>query len=179
MKNFTIMILLVAMALFAVAGCGGASETDNADEIVSSGNVDRDIDIDSHDEDVDVAEHSDEDSDYDAYETDINYDNLAAGIPEGFPDVIPVYDPATVLGGTGQDAGGTMIYNLVIGSDDQLSDVAEAITGSVDNIDMNIAVEGSLMLMGYMDDWDYTISVDDGEADGYSTVITYTIVERP
>ena len=179
MNIFKVMILLVAMALFAVAGCGGASETDNADESVSRTDADVDTDSEGHSEDVDVAEHSDEDPDYDAYETDINYDHLDAGIPEGFPDVIPVYDPATVLGGTGQDAGGTMIYSLVLGSDDQVADVSETITGSVDNIDMNIAVEGSLMLMGYMGDWDYTISVDNGEADGYTTVISYTIVERP
>ena len=77
-----------------------------------------------------------------------------------------------------QNAGGTMMYNLVLGSNDQVSDVTNTVVGSVENIDMNLTVEGSTMLMGYMGDWNYTITIDNGEADGYTTIITYTITEK-
>jgi len=177
-KVSKVLILLVALTLFAAGGCIGSDSIDDAGENTSGTDAEQqDVDVEIS-ASTETSSSSEEDSEYDPLPTDINYDNLDAGIPEGFPDVIPVYDPATVLGGIGQDAGGTMIYNLVLGTDDQISDVADVIVGSVENIDMSIAVEGSTLLMGYMGDWDYTITIDNGEADGFTTVITYSIVER-
>lgn len=180
MKISKVLVLLVALTLFAVGGCIGSDGADDAEENTSS------TDGEQQDADVEISASSEtsssfeEDSEYDPLPTDINYDHLDAGIPDGFPDVIPVYDIAnsTVMGGLGQDAGGIMVYNLVLGTNDQISDVADDIVDAVENIDMNLAVEGSTLLMGYMGDWDYTITIDNGEADGFTTVITYSIVEK-
>lgn len=174
MKIANVLLMLAALSLFAVLGCGEGAAAETSEESVAA------ADAEDHDADAERAENSDEDSEYDSVPTDINYDNFDAGIPDGFPDVIPVYDIAnsTVMGGMETDAGGTMVYNLVLGSNDEISDVSETIINSLENIDMNIAVEGSSMLMGYMGDWDYTITVDNGEADGFVAVITYSIVEK-
>lgn len=171
MKTTKVFALAAVLVLFAIGGCIGGDTAEDAEA------VDNDAETSAP---VETASSSDDDSEYDPDPTDINYDNLDAGIPDGFPDVIPVYDLAhsTVLGGTGQDAGGTMVYNIVIGSNDQVSDVTDDILSSIENISMDISVEGSTMVMGYMGDWDYTISVDNGEADGYTTIITYSIVEK-
>lgn len=172
------LVLLVALTLFVVGGCIGSDSANDAEENTSSTEGeqrDADVDISASTE---TSSSSEEDSEYDPLHTGISYDHFDEGIPEGFPDVIPVYDPATVLGGTRQNDGRTMMYDLVLGSNDQISDVADDIVDAVENIDMNLAVEGSTLLMGYMGDWDYTITIDNGEADGFTTVITYSIVER-
>ncbi len=180
MKFEKLIVLFAALALFAVGGCTGDESASDSDESASS------TDVDEHDADIEISSStesplsSDEDSEYDAVPTDINYDNFDADIPEGFPDVIPVYDLAnsTVMGGMAQDAGGTMVYSLVLGSNDPVSEVSDVIVSTVENIDMNMEVEGSTMLMGYMGDWNYTITIDNGEADGFTTIITYSIVEK-
>lgn len=179
MKTTIVFAMATVLALFAIGGCIGGDTADDAE--INTSNTDADVEVDVEtSESVETALSSDEDSEYDPDPTDINYDNFDAGIPDGFPDVIPVYDLAhsTVLGGMEQDAGGTMVYNLVIGSNDQVSEVSDDVLSSVENISMDISVEGSTMVMGYMGDWDYTITIDNGEADGYTTVITYSIVEK-
>jgi len=180
MKIAKILLVSAIMTIFALSGCGSSGESNDSQEDTSN--------TDTEQQDVDIAtssssenpSSSEDQSEYDPDPTDINYDNLDAGIPANFPDVIPIYDPSnsTVLGSMEQDAGGTMIYNLVLGSNDQVSDVSNTVVGSVENIEQNISVEGTTMLMGYMGDWDYTVTVDNGEADGYTTIITYTLVER-
>ena len=180
MKITKILLVSAIMAIFAFSGCGSSGESNDSQEDISS--------TDTEQQDVDIAissssenpSSSENQSEYDPDPTDINYDNLDAGIPANFPDVIPIYDlsNSTVLGSSEQDAGGTMMYSLVLGSNDQVSDVSNTVVGSVENINRNLSVEGSTMLMGYMGDWDYTITVDNGEADGYNTVITYLITEK-
>ncbi len=168
------------MTLFVLGGCGSSGESNESGEETSS------TDIEQHNEDAEIssssetASSSEEASEYDPDPTDINYANLDEGIPANFPDVIPVYDSGntTVLGGIEQNAGGTMIYDIVLGSNDQVSDVTNTVVGSLENIDMNISVEGSTILMGYMGDWDYTVTIDNGEADGYTTIITYALTEK-
>ena len=180
MKFTKVLVLLAAISLFAVGGCGSGGESNDVREDTSS------TDTEQHNEDVAISpssgssSSSEDASEYDPDPTDINYDYYDEGIPASFPDVIPVYDSAnsTVLGGIEQDAGGTMVYSLILGSNDQVSDVTNTIVGSVENIDMNMTVEGSTMLMGYMGDWDYVITIDNGEADGYTTIITYTLTEK-
>lgn len=180
MKFTKVLVLLAAMTLFVLAGCGNSGESNDAREDTSG------TDTEQQNEDVAISQpsgtssSSEEASEYDPDPTDINYANFDEGIPASFPDVIPVYNSAntTVLGGIEQDAGGTMVYDLVLGSNDQVSDVTNIIVGSIENIDMNIAVEGSSMIMGYMGDWDYTITIDNGEADGYITIITYSLTEK-
>ncbi len=182
MKKTKVFALAAVLALFAIGGCVESDTAEDADSNGSASEAEAEV-VDNNAETsvpVETASSSHEDPEYDSVPTDINYDNFDAGIPDGFPDVIPVYDIAnsTVMGGMETDAGGTMVYNLVLGSNDEISDVSETIISSLENIDMNIAVEGSTMLMGYMGDWDYTITVDNGEADGFVTVITYSIVEK-
>ncbi len=179
MKFTKILVLLAAISLFAVSGCGSSGESNDSREDTSSSDTEQ-VNADAEiSEPSGTSSSSEEGSEYDPDPTDINYANLNEGIPANFPDVIPVYNSAntTVLGGIEQDAGGTMIYDLVLGSNDQVSDVTSIIVGSVENIDMNISVEGSTMLMGYMGDWDYAITIDNGEADGYTTIITYALTE--
>jgi len=182
MKKTKVFELAVVLALFAIGGCVESDTAEDADSSGSASEAEAEV-VDNDAETlapVETSSVSDEDSEYDPVPTDINYDNFDAGIPDGFPEVIPVYDIAnsTVMGGMEQDAGGTMVYNLVLGSNDDVSDISETVINSLENIDMNIAVEGSTMLMGYMGDWDYTITVDNGEADGFVTIITYSIVEK-
>lgn len=180
MKFTKILVLSAAISLFAVSGCGSSGESNDSRENISS------TDTVQENEDVAIssssgtASSSEETSEYDPDPTDINYANLDEGIPANFPDIIPVYDSAntTVLGGVEQNAGGIMIYDLVLGSNDQVSDVTNTVVGSLENIDMNITVEGSTMLMGYMGNWDYTVTIDNGEADGYTTIITYALTEK-
>ena len=180
MKFAKLLLLFAVLFLLAAGGCTGSESADDSEGSTSS------ADAEERDADIEMAAfseteaYSDEDSEYDPVPTDINYDHFDAGIPEGFPDVIPIYDIAnsTVMGGIEQDAGGTMLYDLVLGSNDPVSEVTEVILSSVENIDMNITVEGSSVLMGYMGDWDYTITVDNGEADGFVTIITYSLVEK-
>lgn len=177
MRIAKVLVLFASLVLFVVGGCTGG---DSAEETTST------TDGEHQEADVDVSNSatsssSDEDSEYDSGPTDINYSHFDAGIPEGFPDIIPIYDieNSTVMGGMKQqDAGGTMMYDLVLGSNDRVSDVSDAIISSLENIDMNIAVEESVLLMGYMGDWDYTITVDNGEVDGFTTIITYSLVEK-
>ncbi len=166
MKIARILLLLSALALFAAGGCGVGGEAGDADVEISSSS--------------ETSSSSDENSESDPGPTDTNYSNYDAVIPEGFPDVIPIYDieNSTVMGGIEQDAGRTMMYSLVLGSNDQISDVTDVIVGSLENIDMNSAVEGSTLLIGYMGNWDYTITVDNGEADGFTSVITYSLTEK-
>ncbi len=178
MKTTKVFALAVVLALFAIGGCIGGDTAEDADSNESTSDaMDNDAATPAP---VETASSSDEDSEYDPDPTDINYDVFDEGIPDGFPDVIPVYDLAhsTVLGGIGQDAGGTMMYSIVLGSDDQVIDVTNDILSRIENISMNVSVEGSTMVMGYMGDWDYTISVDNGEADGYTTIISYSITEK-
>ena len=180
MKFTKLLVLFAVLALFTVGGCSGSESADDSEESTSGADAqerDADVEIAASSE---TATSSNEDSEYDAVSTDINYDHFDAGIPDGFPDVIPVYDIAnsTVMGGMEQDAGGTMVYNLILGSNDQVSEVSDVIVSSVENINMNIEVEGSTMLMGDIGDWNYTITIDNGEADGFVTIITYSIVEK-
>lgn len=174
MKFTKILILLAAMSLFAAGGCGSNGESSDSSEDISS------TDTEQQNTDAAISSSSEEASEYDPVPTDINYANLDEGIPANFPDVIPIYNSANskVLGGVEQNAGGTMVYDLVLGSNDQVSDVTNIIVGSVENIDMNMTVEGSTILMGYMGDWDYVITIDNGEADGYTTIVTYTLTEK-
>lgn len=174
MKITGILVLSIIMTIFAFGGCGSSGESNDSQENTSG------TDTQQRDAVISTSSSSESESEYDPVPTDINYDYLDAGIPANFPEVIPIYDSSslTVLGGMEQDAGGTMVYSLILGSNDQISDVSNAVVGSVENIDQNLSVEGSTMIMGYMGDWNYVITVDNGEADGYTTIITYTLTER-
>ncbi|MCD4847196.1 MAG: hypothetical protein K8R76_03290 [Candidatus Aegiribacteria sp.] len=180
MKFTKILVLLAAISIFALGSCGSSGESNDSREDTSNEDTEQQTEDVAISSSSGTSSSSDEASEYDPDPTDINYDYLDAGIPAGFPDVIPVYDSAntTVLGGLEQNAGGTMVYSLVLGCNDQISDVTNTVVGSLENIDMNMAVEGSTMLMGYMGDWDYVITIDNGEADGYTTIVTYTLTEK-
>lgn len=179
MKFTKILVLLAAISLFAVSGCGSSGESNGSREDTSSTDTEQqneDVEISSSSGTVSSSERT---SEYDPDPTDINYEYLDEGIPANFPDVIPVYDSGntTVLGGIEQNAGGTMVYSLILGCNDPVSEVTGIMVSRLENIDMNMTVEGSTMLMGYMGDWNYVVTIDNGEADGYTTIITYTLTE--
>ena len=179
MKFTKILVLLAAMSLLAIVGCGSSGESSDSREDISDTDTEQQNTAVETSSSSKTFSSSEEASEYDPDPTDIDYSYLDEGIPANFPDVIPVYDSAntTVLGGVEQNAGGTMVYSLVLGSNDQISDVTNTMVGNLENIDMNMTLEGSTMLMGYMGDWNYIITIDNGEADGYTSIITYTLTE--
>lgn len=179
MKMAKVFLFAAALALFAVGGCIGSDNADDAEVNTSEADVDAGDNVETS-ESMERASSSDEDSEFDPDPGDINNDHLDAGIPDGFPDVIPVYDIAhsTVMGGMGVDAEGTMIYNLTLGSNDQISEVYDFVLGSFENISMDLSDEGSLLIAGEMEDWEYTITAESGEANGFTTIITYSLIKN-
>ncbi|MCK5128322.1 MAG: hypothetical protein KAQ68_00610 [Clostridiales bacterium] len=150
-------------------------EDKNGDSIVS-------VYLDNHDND-------DRDGNGDGNSMDINYDNLEDDIPSDYPmDEVPIYDDGktVVLGGNEQNAGGTIMYSVVIATDTETDEVLADIIQTMKKLSndakdgsfTDVTVGGVGMVIGSVDDWDYSIGIGDGKADGYTTVVTYTISER-
>lgn len=101
-------------------------------------------------------------------------------IPEGYPEgEIPIYEPASsvILGGYKMEDGGTLFYNLVIGSDDDVQTVTQNIQNKFENESTEFENMGGL-LIGAKGEWEYVITIDSGEADGYGTLVTYTLTKK-
>jgi hypothetical protein len=99
-------------------------------------------------------------------------------IPEGYPEgEIPIYEVASsvILGGFKQDMEGTLVYNLVIGSTDDVQTVTQDIRNKFENESTEFEDMGGGMLMGVKGGWGYVITINSGEADGYETLVTYTL----
>jgi hypothetical protein len=99
-------------------------------------------------------------------------------VPEGYPEEeIPVYEIASsvILGGFKQDMGDTLVYNLVIGSKDDVQTVTQNIRDEFENGSIEFEDMGGGMLMGVKGGWEYVITINSGEADGYETVVTYSL----
>ena len=158
MKFTKTLVLLASLALFAVIGCGSGGE-----EVGDSEQPDADLASSGSSEEAELvsapAGHSDE------------------SIPDNFPDVIPLYDVdnSVVLTAGETVMGESTTLVVILGTNDQMPDVAADLTGRLENIETNIVIEGATMITGSMSDWTYIVYVDDGEVDGYTTTINYTL----
>ncbi|MEA3339725.1 MAG: hypothetical protein U9R15_07145 [Chloroflexota bacterium] len=107
--------------------------------------------------------------------------DLATGqIPEGYPEEeIPIYEPASsvILGGMKLDTDDILHYNLTIGSNDDVQTVTQNIRNKFENESTEFEDMGSL-LIGVKGEWEYVITINSGEADGYETLVTYTLAKK-
>lgn len=102
-------------------------------------------------------------------------------IPVGYPEKeIPVYEPASsvILGGFKNDLGDKVFCNLVIGSDDDVQTITQNIRNKLENESTKFEDMGEGMLIGVKGEWEYVITMDPGEADGYKTLVTYTLTKK-
>jgi len=102
-------------------------------------------------------------------------------IPEGYPEgEIPIYEPASsvVLGGFKMEDGDTLVYNLVIGSNDDVQTVTQNIRNKLENESTEFEGVGEGMLIGVKGEWEYVITINSGEVDGYETLVTYTLTKE-
>lgn len=101
-------------------------------------------------------------------------------IPEGYPEnEIPIYEPASsvILGGFRQQMDDVLVYNLVIGSDDDMETVTQNIINKFEGESTEFENMGG-MLMGIKDGWEYSIIINSGEVDGYATLVTYMLTKQ-
>ena len=104
-----------------------------------------------------------------------------SNLPNGYPkDVFPVYKPESseVLGGTHRTMEGVQMYNAVLGSQDDVKTVTQSITDYYKEHSQTFNSMSSDHLMGEKDGWEYSIVINDGKADGYGTLITYTLQKK-
>ena len=101
-------------------------------------------------------------------------------IPEGYPEEeIPIYEPASsvILGGSKMEESDILFYNLVIGSNDDVQTVTQNIQNKFENESTEFENMGGL-LIGVKGEWEYVITINSGEADGYGTLVTYTLTKK-
>ena len=102
-------------------------------------------------------------------------------IPEGYPEEeIPIYEPASsvILGGFKMEEGDTLVYNLVIGSNDDVQTVTQNIRNKLENESTEFEGVGEGMLIGVKGEWEYVITINSGEEDGYETLVTYMLTKK-
>ena len=102
-------------------------------------------------------------------------------IPEGYPEEeIPIYEPASsvILGGFKMEEGDTLFYNLVIGSNDDVQTVTQNIRNKLENESTEFEGVGEGMLIGVKGEWEYVITINSGEEDGYETLVTYMLTKK-
>ncbi len=105
---------------------------------------------------------------------------MTGQIPEGYPEnEIPIYEPASsvILGGFRMEDGGTLIYNLVLGSNDDVQTVTQNIRNKLENGSTEFEDMGG-MLLGVKGEWEYVITINSGEVDGYETLVTYMLTKE-
>jgi hypothetical protein len=107
---------------------------------------------------------------------------LATGqMPEGYPEKeITIYEPASsvILGGLKLEEDDTLFYNLVIGSDDDAQTVTQNIRSILENESSEFEDIGGGMLIGAKGEWEYVITINSGEVDGYETLVTYALTKK-
>ena len=111
---------------------------------------------------------------------DVNIE-IMGQIPEGYPEEeIPIYEPASsvILGGFKMEEGDTLVYNLVIGSNDDVQTVTQNIRNKLENESTEFEGVGEGMLIGVKGEWEYVITINSGEEDGYETLVTYMLTKK-
>lgn len=106
---------------------------------------------------------------------------IAQDIPQGYPlDEFPVYggEDSDVLGGYRQSYEDMLAYNLVIGTGDPAEEVERVLRETYEERSSEFdPMSGSGMFTGTLGQWQYAIVVNDGEADGYAALVTYSLEE--
>ncbi len=119
-------------------------------------------------------------------DSEYNWGNLSeSDIPEGYPsDDVPLIgldNGGVLLGASRQDMGdmGTA-YIIVFGIDDDVDTVSDTIGSQLEEY---ITSQGGTfqsiigqMFMGEINGCEYTVAIGDGSADGFVTVVDYTVI---
>lgn len=100
-------------------------------------------------------------------------------IPEGYPlDDFPVYggSDSEVMGGSRQSLEGMLMYNLVIGTSDSPEAVEAAIREEYEGRSSEFEqMVGGGMFTGLSGQWRFSIVINDGQADGFASVVSYML----
>lgn len=106
---------------------------------------------------------------------------MGQDIPEGFPQgLFPVYGgtDSNVLGGMRTDMEGKLFFNLVVGTGHDPQTVEAHMREDLEARSSEYEeVAGAGLFMGTIEGWRYSIVVSDGAADGFSTLVSYTLEE--
>ncbi len=117
--------------------------------------------------------------------SEYNWDTLSEdSIPDGYPhDDVPLIgiEKGSILGSSRQDMGGEgTAFIIVFGIDEDVETVCDMI-GS--QLEQHVTGNGgtfqaimSQMLMGEINNCQYTVAIGDGSSDGYKTVVDYTVI---
>ena len=175
MKRNTCLVvaIVVALSTLACSLTGGGAEIREEVDVTQPP-------VESGDEQpISPSEPDDEQPTSPSEPGDVDLE-MTGQIPEGYPEnEIPIYEPASsaILGGFKMGEGGTLIYNLVIGSNDDVQTVTQNIRNKLENESTEFEDMGS-MLLGVKGEWEYVITINSGEADGYGTLVTYMLTKK-
>ncbi len=102
-------------------------------------------------------------------------------IPRGYPvDACPVYklETSEVLGGFHQTMEGIEMYHVVIGTQDDVPTVTNAIMELYSNNSQTFESMSTDLLVGEKDGWEYSIVINDGKEDGFAALVTYNLQKK-
>lgn len=203
MKKVMILITALIMTLGMVA-CGGLSERqvekmidEAVEEALQEQEEDKERDSEDKDDDGD-EDHDSEDKDDDGYEDhssddndkddddNMSYDFMGEEIPKDFPfDDVPIYEGkhAEILGAVKVSSGDDSVFTVGIGTDDEVDDVVDDLENKLKK--MYSKSEINVLSMGEMTtfiidgkDWGISISVGDGEDEGFETYVFYNVASK-
>ena len=133
----------------------------------------------------DMFDDDGENDDGDSGGSEFNWDTLSdTDVPDGYPhDDVPLIglDSGELLGASRQEMGGMgTSYVIVFGIDENVDAVCALIeTQMKDHVTEKGGTFNSLLgsiFMGEIHDCEFNIAVGDGTADGYETVVSYTVI---
>ena len=139
----------------------------------------------NNEEDANAAEGENEENAGNGSE--YNWDTLSGGaIPDDYPHgSVPIvqFSSSVILGTDRQEMGGMGVsYVIIFGIDEDV----DVVSGKIrDELKQYIVNAGGTfqsitnqMFMGETDDCQYTIAIGDGTADGYKTIVDYTVIQQ-
>jgi len=175
MKRNTCLVIAIVVALSTLACSltGGGIEMGEDVEVTQPP-------VESGDEQPASPSESDDEQPASPSEPDDVDLEMTGQIPEGYPEnEIPIYEPASsvILGGFRMEDGGTLIYNLVLGSNDDVQTVTQNIRNKLENGSTEFEDMGGILL-GVKGEWEYVITINSGEVDGYETLVTYMLTKE-
>ncbi len=134
------------------------------------------------------TEGSDEVVDSDTGDNDssgFNWNTLSdSEIPKDYPhDIVPIVgvDGGDILGASRQEMGGMGVsYVIVFGVNDSVANVSDKIgkelKQNASNAGGTFNSLSNQVFMGKIDNYEYTVAIGDGKADGYTTTVDYTVI---
>ena len=125
------------------------------------------------------------DVEYDDGESELNWGTLSENdIPDGYPESeVPLFglERGELLGASRQDMGesGTA-FIIIFGINEDMETISAMIAGQLEqHVISNGGSYQSVMdqmFMGDINGCSYTVAIGDGSADGYTTVVDYTVI---